>query len=642
MFENVLKEGKIGNLKVKNRFVMPAMSSGHSGNGGKAGESIIEYYAARARGGFGLLITEFVCISPEGQALPGQMMLYSDDNIPGFKDLADRVHKEGGKIFMQIHHAGRQTASAITGMQPVAPSAIPCPVNMEIPKALTTEEVYELIEKFGDTAGRAKKAGFDGVEIHGAHGYLVAQFLSSYSNRRTDEFGGDIFGRAKIGVDIIKKVKERCGADFPVSFRLSGEELVESGRKIKETVIIAKLLEEAGADLIDVSTAVYASMQYMIAPANVPNGFNLYAAEAVKKEVNIPVVAVGRINDPLMADDVVSGKIADFVALGRASIADPEFPNKVMENRINEISPCVGCVTRCLGTPGLDPADLGVSCMINPFSGHETTMKITKTESPKSVVVVGGGPGGLEAAWVSAARGHKVTLLEKSGEVGGQIISGCVPPWKHELAKAVKYYIEMCKKYGVTIELGVDATPEKILSYSPDEVILATGGTPIYPPIKNEGIPVVQAVDILSSKVVAGKNVLIVGGGMVGLETSEYLLTQNRRSTVVEMLDTVGEGLNPSIQYFVFKALREGGVEILKSTKVEKFTKDGAVCVNASGEIILSGFDMVILAVGSKASNPLEAELKNKVKSLHVIGDAVKTRRIIDAVEEAAKLALTI
>jgi len=269
-------------------------------------------------------------------------------------------------------------------------------------------------------------------------------------------------------------------------------------------------------------------------------------------------------------------------------------------------------------------------------------MKITKTESPKSVVVVGGGPGGLEAAWVSAARGHKVTLLEKSGEVGGQIISGCVPPWKHELAKAVKYYIEMCKKYGVTIELGVDATPEKILSYSPDEVILATGGTPIYPPIKNEGIPVVQAVDILSSKVVAGKNVLIVGGGMVGLETSEYLLTQNRRSTVVEMLDTVGEGLNPSIQYFVFKALREGGVEILKSTKVEKFTKDGAVCVNASGEIILSGFDMVILAVGSKASNPLEAELKNKVKSLHVIGDAVKTRRIIDAVEEAAKLALTI
>lgn len=353
-------------------------------------------------------------------------------------------------------------------------------------------------------------------------------------------------------------------------------------------------------------------------------------------------VAVGRINDPTMADEIISSGTADYVSLGRASIADHEFPNKVMEKRINEISPCVGCLTRCQGVPGIDPKDIGVSCMINPFSGHELTMKIEKTLNPKSVVVVGGGPGGLEASWVLAARGLKVTLLEKNSKLGGQIISGCNPPYKHELARAIRYYTEMCKKYDVNIELNVDANADKILSYNPDEVILATGGIPINPPIPNEGIPVVQAVDVLGGKVIAGQNVLIVGGGMVGLETSEYLLTQNRKSTVVEMLDKVGEGLHPSIQFFLYKTLKDGDVDILTSTKVEKFTKDGAICLRDSEEITLSGFDMVILAIGSRAYNPLEKELKDKISSVHGIGDAVKTRKIIEAVEEAAKLALVI
>jgi NADPH-dependent 2,4-dienoyl-CoA reductase/sulfur reductase-like enzyme len=374
----------------------------------------------------------------------------------------------------------------------------------------------------------------------------------------------------------------------------------------------------------------------------VPNGYNLADAVVIKKAVNVPVMVVGRINDPVMVEDILAEGIADFVALGRASLADPEFPNKVKENKAEEISPCVGCMTRCVGAPGVDPDDHGISCMLNPFSGRELTMKITKTESPKNIVVVGGGPGGLEAAWVSAARGHKVTIFEKNNKFGGQVVPGSMPPAKHELGRAIKYYVTMCKKYGVDIKLGVEADVEKIMAVNPDEVIIATGSTPINPPIANDGIPTVQAIDVLLGKATPGKNVLVVGGGLVGIETAEYLLTLNSKSTVVEMKDKAGEGVNESTQYFIFKNLKEGGVDILTNTKVEKFTKDGAICTDPSGEVNLSGYDMVILALGSRAYNPLEENLKDKVKSVHLIGDAVRARRIVDAVEEAARLAISL
>jgi NADPH-dependent 2,4-dienoyl-CoA reductase/sulfur reductase-like enzyme len=383
-------------------------------------------------------------------------------------------------------------------------------------------------------------------------------------------------------------------------------------------------------------------MQYMVPPANVPQGFNLDAAQAVKQAVHIPVIAVGRIIDPVMAEDVIASGIADFVALGRACLADPEFPNKVQEGKTDEISPCVGCLTRCNGAPGIDPNDHGVSCMINPFTGHERFMQINKAEKTKNIVVVGGGMGGLEAAWISAARGHQVTLFEKNKKVGGQVIPGSVPPFKHELTRAIRFYATMCKKYGVDMRLGTEADTQAVLDLKPDEVILVTGATPAAPAIPNEGIPVVQAVDVLNGQVMVGKRVLIVGGGLVGLETAEYLLTQNRQVTVVEMLDQAGAGLHPSIQFFVFRALKEGGVDILTNTKVEKFLADGAICSTGSGELTLSGYDMVVLAVGSKAYNPLQAALEGKVPSLHVIGDAEKPRRIVDAIEEAARLAVKI
>jgi len=640
MFSNVLSKGKIGSVKLENRFVMPAMGSNHGTDDGRVGQKIIDYYVARAKGGFGLIITEFTCVDLPGKALPGQLLITSDDYIEGFKKLTDAVHETKSKIFLQIQHSGRQTNSYFTGMQPVAPSAIPCPVNKEIPRALTTEEVYEIIEKFGDAAVRAKKSGFDGVEIHGAHGYLPAQFLSGYSNKRTDEFGGDLVNRARFSTEIIKNIKQKCGDDFPVIFRISGEEKVHGGREIEEAVAIAKLLEAAGADAIHVSLGVYASMPWMVPPANVKAGFNIWAAAAVKKSVNVPVIAVGRINDPLLAETIIENEAADYVALGRAAIADPEFPNKVKENRINEISPCIGCLTRCNGEPGCDPNDKGVSCMVNPFTGHESTWVLKPAENAKKVVIVGGGPGGLECAWLSAKRGHEVILLEKSNRLGGQMIPAAVPPNKHEISRAIGYYITMCKKYGVDIRLNTEATVESVMTLEPDVVVLATGGVPLDCPVPTEK-PVVNAIDVLDGKAFLGDNVLIVGGGMVGLETAEHVISQNRRATIIEMQAQVGSDLNPNIKYFLLKTLQEAGVEILTDTRVENITERTVACVNLQGAIDLEGFDTIVMAIGSVSYNPFYEDLKDKVE-VHVIGDAKQVRKAIHAIEEGARLALEI
>lgn len=641
MFENVLKKGMIGSVELNNRFVMPAMGSSHAEIDGTVGDELVAYYAARARGGFGLLITEFTCIDLPGRAIPGQLMIYSDDYIPGLKRLTDAIHSEGSKCFLQLHHAGRETNSYFTQLPVVSASPVPCPVNRQIPLELTTRQVYEIIEKFGDAALRAKKAGYDGVELHGAHGYLIAQFMSAYVNRRTDEFGGDITGRSRFVTDVIKNIKQKCGGDFPVCVRISGDEMVESGMKINETRIMAKLMEKAGADVIHVSVGLYASQPYSVAPSILPIGFNLNAAEAVKKVLNIPVIAVGRINDPVLADSVVEDGLADFVALGRASLADPEFPKKVLEQRIDEISPCVGCMTRCQGTTpeGVKP---GASCAINPFSGHELDMKLEKAAQPKSVVIVGAGVGGLETAWVSAARGHQVTLIEKDAQPGGQVIAASIPPHKQELARAVKYYMTMCKKYGVDVRLNTEADAEFVASLGPDVVVLGTGATPLSLQVPNDGIAVVHAIDILNGKTMAGNRVLIIGGGLVGLETADYMISQKKSAAVVEMLETTGEGLHDSTKFFLYKALREGGVDIMTSTKVERFTNDGAVCATPKGEIMLSGYDMIVLAVGAEAYNPLDAEITGRVPEVRVIGDAKEPRRILDAVQEGAALAISI
>lgn len=634
---------KIGTMEVKNRFVVPPMGTNFANPDGSMSRQLIDYWAARAKGGYGLLIVEIAAVDPLGKAIPWQLGIWDDKFISGWKQLTDEVHKYGAKIAVQLHHAGRQTTHEVIGAQPVAPSAIPCPVDREMPREFTTEEVYDLIEKFGDAARRAMDAGFDAVEVHGAHGYLIAQFMSAYSNKRIDEFGGDFMSRMRFPTEIIKNIRRKVGNGYPIIFRLSGDERVPGGRTIDESRMVARVMEEVGVDSLHVSTSVYGSMPWLIAPSAVAPGFNVYASEEIKKVVNIPVIAVGRINEPLMAEDILEDGKADMVSLGRESLADPELPNKVAAGMIEEISPCIGCMQACVGYL-FDPNYLKISCLVNPFTGREGDLIIEKTEKPKRVMVIGGGPGGLEVAWVLAKRGHKVTLYEKENVLGGQFRIGAIPPTKQDILKAIRYYITMGKKYGVEYKMGVEVTEDHIVKENPDVVILATGGVPLVPNIKGiENPGFVEAVDILEGKKEAGMNVLVVGGGMVGVETADFLGEHHHKVTIVEMLPEIAKDEQDAVKYFLLERLNKYGVKAVTGATVKEFVDDGVVYEKDGKEEKLTGFDTVVLAMGVKAYNPLEEKIKGKIPdNVYVIGDAVKARKAVEAIEEAARVAVKI
>ena len=645
-FPNLFSPVKVGSLELSNRLVVPPMGFDLAEEGGFVGQAAIDYWVARARGGWGLLTFEFTVVDPLGKAGPRHTGLWNDDFIPGFRRLTDAVHRHGAKIAIQLGHTGRQTTKKIIGAQPVSASAIPCPVAREIPRALHTEEVYELVEKFGDAAVRAREAGFDVIQIHGAHGYLIAQFMSPLTNRRIDEFGGSFHNRIRFPLEILRNVRSKVGKSFPLTFRLSGEERVPGGRTIDETRVIARQLEDAGIDAIDVSVGMNASGRYIISPAVMPPGFLLSYGAEVKKAVSVPVIAVGRINHPMFAEDAIATGKADIIAMGRASLADPELPKKVIEGRLDEISPCIACLQGCARLLELHEkpdVKLKVTCMINPFCARESEMEIKTAATSKKVVIVGGGPAGLEAAWIAAACGHKVTLYEKQQAPGGQFRIAAIPPYKQEIARAINYYVNMCKKYNVLLKPGVEATAEIILAEKPDVVILATGGEPFIPDLKGvTGDRVVTAWDILEGKKQAGNKVLIVGGGMVGCETADFLGEHMHNVTIVEMLESIAGDVPLYTREFLKERLKDYGVKIETEASVVEFLDNGVIIKKGGKESRLEGFDTIVLAMGTKPVDDLKDKLENKVPQLYVIGDALKPRQAIEAIEEGARVALRI
>lgn len=352
MYKKLFEPIKIGSLKLKNRMVVPAMVTNYANHDGTASETFIAYHEAKAKGGWGLIITENYCISPEAGGFYNLPGLWEDSLIESHKKLTDRIHAVGGRIAAQIYHAGRETTSVITGVQPVAPSALKDPTMPETPRELTVPEIEEIVEKFGDTAFRAKKAGFDAVEIHGAHGYLINQFLSPFSNKRIDEYGGTIEGRTKFALEVIKNVRSKVGEDYPLIFRMSTVEYVEGGLEIEESKAIARMIEKAGVNAVHCSQGVYKTSYNIIPPYAVPRAAFVNNAAEIKKVVNIPVIAVGRINEPSIAEAVILSGKADLVSMGRASIADPELPNKIREGRFSDMQFCIGCMQGCSGECG--------------------------------------------------------------------------------------------------------------------------------------------------------------------------------------------------------------------------------------------------------------------------------------------------
>jgi 2,4-dienoyl-CoA reductase-like NADH-dependent reductase (Old Yellow Enzyme family)/thioredoxin reductase len=648
-FSKLFSPIKVGSLELKNRFVIPPMATTLANEDGTMSQALIDYWVTRAKGGWGLMIIEFTAIDPLGKVGPCHPCIWNDDFVDGLKQLTDAVHQYGAKIAIQLSHTGRQTQRRIIGIpgaQPVSASPIPCPLDREIPKELSSEEVYTLIDKFGEAAVRSLNAGFDAIEIHGAHGYLLAQFMSAYSNKRVDEFGGSLQNRMRFPLEVIYNIRRKIGKSFPLLFRISGEERVPGGRTIDETRVIARMLEGSGIDAIDVSVGVSGSSQYIIAPAVLPPGFLLSSSQEIKKAVSIPVIATGRINHPLLAEDAIETGRADLIAWGRSSLADPELPNKVAAGQIDDICPCIACLQGCIRSfplPSKPLSKLGVTCLVNPFCGREGELQIHPAIHPKKVIVVGAGPGGLEAAWVAAARGHAVTLYEKQQVMGGQYRIAAIPPFKQDIARAISYYIHMCNKYGVCLKPGIEATAEQIVAEKPDVVIVATGGEPLIPDIKGaNGQCVVTAWDILEGKKQAGPKVLIIGGGMIGCEVADFLGEHLHHVTLLEILPEIAKDVPLSTGYFLMQRLKEYGVQIEMETTIVELLDDGAVVHKNGKRSKLDGFHTIVLALGTKSVNSLKNQLEKKVPEVYVIGDALTPRQAIDAIEEGARVALKI
>ncbi len=510
-----------------------------------------------------------------------------------------------------------------------------------MPHELTVEEIERIIEQFGDCALRAKKAGFDGIEVHGGHGYLIAQFMSSYSNKRFDKYGGNLANRMRFPLEIIANIRKKCGDDFPIQFRISADEMVPGGRTIEDSKAQLWMLEQAGVDSFDISVGTDGSHHVMVAAPAAGHGWMTDHAAAIKRAVSKPVFTVGRINDPLIAESVVASGKADGVAMGRGSLADPELPNKAREGRFEDIIQCTGCMQGCESRV---IAQLPVRCTMNPRTGRENEFAITPAPAKKKVFVAGGGPAGMEAAIVAAQRGHDVTLFEKDKRLGGQYYLASVPPWKGEIAAFLAWQVHTLEKLGVKIVMNTALTAEVVKEQKPNAVIVATGSVPAAMKISGlDRIFVTTAQDVLEGKASLGEKIAVIGGGMIGCETANHLAHHGRKPTIIEMLCELAGEEPMAIKRILFQSLKENEVSIYCDSTVTGIGEDGSVEIVQDGQKkTLGGFDNVVLAGGMKPVNGLVAELDGIADSVLSVGDSIAVRTVLEALEEGYEAGLKI
>jgi len=630
---------RLNQMELRNRIVMPPMVTQYCSPEGDVTERSRHYYEARARGGVGLLIIEATYIHPRGLAFANQPCISDDKFLPGMSALVQAIHRHGTKVAVQLHHGGRMAKSKLMGMPPVAPSPISASGG-DMPQELTVAEIAELVDGFAQAALRAKKAGIDGVEIHGAHGYLVHQFLSRASNKRQDSYGGDITNRARFLIEVIEAVRKVVGNDYPVWCRINGQEYgIAEGITPEEAQAFARLAQEAGINAIHISASGPSSPTILPSPKFTP-AVIAHLAKGIKKVVSVPVIAVGKLT-PEVGERLLKEGKADLIAIGRALLADPELPNKIAAGRREDIVPCIDCFNcrNDLWTPGL----LGIRCTVNPALGREAEFKLTPAEKPKRVFVVGGGAAGMEAARIAALRGHKVTLWEKEPKLGGQLIQAATPPYKDRIAVLNQYLQKELRKQGVKVQTKKEATLAQIEDLKPDAVILATGVKPLVPAIPGiEKAKVVQAGDVLEGKVKVGDRVVVIGGEMVGCETAEFLADRGKKVTVTRRGAEMALGVVQVLRSFFLERLKQKGVTLLPGVKYEEITPQGLVVMTKEGEKKMIEADTIVLAAGSTPSQDLYPELKDKVLEVYLVGDCVKPRTIRDAMTEGRLAAMKI
>jgi len=631
----LFEPGKIGKVKIKNRIVMCPMGTGRLADlDGGFSRRLIDYYVARAKGGTGLIITGGSTVNATLEPGLGQLAVTRVDSLTHLSrlsELCDAVHHYGVKIAIQLSPGiGRVNFAEV---QPISASAVPYLWDPSVTtRELTIEEIEMLVRAYGTAAGIVKAAGADAIEIHGYGGYLLDQFQTVLWNKRTDKYGGDLDGRLRFSMEIIGATRSAVGEDFPLIYKFTPAHYIEGGRDIEEGLEMARRLEKAGVDALHVDLGCYEIWFRTMPSMYEPPACQVHLSEAVKKVVRIPVIAHGKLGYPNVAERVIEEGKADFVGLGRPLLADPEWPRKVKERRLDDIKPCICDLEGCLGRAN---AAKYTSCTVNPITGMEKEYALTPAKKRKSVLVIGGGPGGLEAARVAASRGHEVTLWEKDARLGGKMILASVPDFKQDIRRLIDYLSTQVKKLGVKVELMKKATPELVQQLNPEVIIIATGAIPLIPEIPGiEGDNVFTVVDLLLGKKEAGETTIVAGGGMVGCETAAYLAKKGKKVTIVEMMaQLIPEEMNPISKMALQNLVQESKVEVLTSTKLLEVTKEGAIVTTNGSKRELKA-DSIVLALGFKSEAMLRDNLEGKVPELFAIGDCVEPRKILHAIWE--------
>ena len=622
-------------IYLKNRIVMPGLASFLIDDDGCISDATIEHYRRRAAGGPAMVIMEACAVSPEGVVSNHQARIDDDRFIEGLHKIAVVMKSEGSVPAVQIHHSGRQTSIKVIKRKPLAPSAIPCPTIRGEVEPLTTEGIHDIVQKFGDAARRSVQAGFELVEIHGAHGYLINQFLSRVSNAREDEYGGDIVGRSRFAIEIVETIRQRLGAHFPLSFKISAQEFLPDGLTVAESIEILKLLVKAGIDGVQVSAGNDITAEWICQPMFMEQACLAESAARIKKALNIPVMAVGRINDPLVANAVLEKNQADLVCIGRGLLADPQLPNKAREGRLDEIRTCIACNT-CMESIFRKGR---IECLVNPTLGREKEMAFVPASKPKRVMVVGGGPGGLNVAWVAARRGHKVHVFEKRGALGGQLLSGSVPGHKKDLLSLIRFQEKQIEKFGVTCHLNHAVQATDIQEFNPDVVVLATGSQPALPPVDGINNAIVMTYeDVLNGAPPSFRQAVVIGGGATGLELALYLAENDCHVSVVEMLAKIGRSLESMTKKILLGRLKEHRVSIWNETQLVRIESKGAVVSTGDKREMLIEAEKVILATGNRPQNDLYQKVNSLGYETHLIGDCLETRSAKEAIYESAVL----
>jgi 2,4-dienoyl-CoA reductase-like NADH-dependent reductase (Old Yellow Enzyme family)/thioredoxin reductase len=642
-YSTVFQPCRIGGLALKNRLAMSQMTMNYATEEGMVTDKLIAYYRERAKGGIGLILVEGTYFTPEGKGYVRQIGLTSQAHVEGLKRLTDAVHglNNGARIFLQIHHAGGRASSKVTGIQPVAPSAVPPYPGAEKPLALTRDQIAGLIEAHVEAAARAKEAGFDGVDIHCAHGYLIPSFFSPMTNLRTDEYGGDLTGRTRFLLETIRGIRKRLGRVYPLTIKISGDEYIEGGLGIGEMIAIARLAQDAGIDGLIVSAGTVGGKKIedlgeahkvmRTLPMMTRTACLVPIAAEFKTALQIPVVAVGRINAVALAEEVLSQGKADIVSIGRPLLADPELPNKAAEGREGEIRPCIacneGCYKRILG-------QLDVRCSVNPMLGREAEPAAPKAGLAKRIVVIGAGPAGMEAACRARDRGYDVTLIDRGAHPGGQLLLAAAAPGRKEIERFTAYLEGCLQRKGVTLILNQEVSTSDIRRLEPAAVIIATGAQPCT--LAVPGLPAARGVtawDVLSGKPLPGGPYLIVGAGLVGCETADFLSDRGEKVTLVEILPEIACDADKDTKAYFDIRFQNKGVKIHTGATLKEMEGRRAIIHQGLEDIPIEA-ETVVFSVGAKPDDLLYEELNSVGIEGIKAGDCVKPRRILDAVEE--------